>query len=42
MTIEDALKASMRMAPEIINIGEMRESSQKVKNNRHKKKRFKF
>lgn len=42
ITIEDAIKASMRMAPEIIYIGEMRENPEEVKSNLHKKKRFKF
>jgi len=42
MTIQDALKASMRMSPEIIYIGKMRGNSQEVKNNLHKNKRFKF
>lgn len=40
--MEEAIKASMRMAPEIVYIGEMRENPEEVKSNLHKKKRFKF
>lgn len=42
MTIEDAIKASMRMAPEIIYIGEMRENPEEVKSNIRNKRSFKF
>lgn len=42
MSIEDAIKASMRMAPEIIYIGEMRENPEEVKSNIRNKRSFKF
>lgn len=42
MTIEDVIKALMRMEPEVIHIGEMSENAKEMKSNLHEKKRFKF
>lgn len=42
MTIEDVIKALMRMEPEVIHIEEMSENAKEMKSNLHEKKRFKF